>query len=230
MKNAIYLIALSFTLILAACSDSGQDITSPFSTQLKKDIETAPVNTQSLPYNIYQTFPELKSARVSWYNLKGGLIINVSDLSERISNKHLFASIELVNTLSAALVTKSAALVFLGNLKDGNYYLPGFNEKEIRTITIFYYDATSSTAEKVLPYTNSQLFDGHKINGWSDGGTYVKVSSNPFSSKSIHLYAQLIASEGNQLVFLGNPKSSNFEFPKSEKLNLKDIRLFTYQK
>lgn len=223
MKNLIYLIALSFTFMIAACSDSGQDIVSPLSPQIQKGSETGIADVQAYPYKLYQEFPQLTTARVNWYNEKEGIIIIVSDLSERLNNKHIFASIEFVNN-------KGTVMAFLGDLKSGKFYLYGFNEKDISSINIYYYDNALSSAEKLLPYSKSQLFKPVDVKGWSDGGQYVKVSSYQFITGVSQVYAQLITSEGNQLVFLGKPMSSDFDFPKSEKLNIKDVKLFTLNK
>jgi hypothetical protein len=219
MKNIMMLIALSFALILTACSNTEQDIISPNTSQVEK----SSIGVQIFPYELYKTFPELKSAVVTWQNEKEGITIVVSDRSAGISNKYIFAVIKFVDN-------KGSAMAFLGDLKTGKYYLNGFNAEKISTISIFYDDITRSAGEYALPYTQSQLFNNIGVKGWADGGAYVKVSSYPFNSRTEHLFAQLIASEVNQLVFIGKPESESFDFPKSEKLNLKDIKLFTFQK
>ena len=219
MKNIMMLIALSFALILTACSNTEQDLISPNSFQVEK----SNIGVQIFPYDLYQVFPELNSAIVSWQNEKEGITITVSDRSAGISNKYIFAVIKFAEN-------NGTTLAFLGDLKTGKYYLQGFNAEKISTITIFYDDITLSAGENSLPYPQSQLFNNIGVKGWADGGAYVKVSSNPFTSRTEHLFAQLIASEANQLVFIGKPESESFDFPKSEKLNLKDIKLFTFQK
>ena len=218
MKNLMCLIALSFALILTACSNTEQDIISPISPQLEK----GNVEIRSFPYQLYETLPELKSARVTWKNRKEGLLIVNIDMSVRMTNKYLFAIIEYVDA-------KGSTMAFLGDTKSSKYYLNGFNEKEISSISIFFSDVSTS-AVGILPYSKSQLFNNHRMKGWADASNYVKVNSYPFSSNMKHLFAQLIASEGNQLIFLGKPQTEDFDFPKSEKLTLKDIKLFTYEK
>jgi len=219
MKNIMMLIALSFALILTACSNTEQDIISPNSSHVGK----SNIGVQIFPYELYKVFPELNSAIVSWQNEKEGITIVVSDRSAGISNKYIFAVIKFVDN-------KGSTMAFLGDLKTGKYYLNGFNAEKISTINIFYDDIALSAGENALPYPQTQLFSNIGVKGWADGGAYVKVSSNPFNSRIEHLFAQLIASEANQLVFIGKPESETFDFPKSEKLNLKDIKLFTLQK
>jgi len=219
MKNIMMLIALSFALILTACSNTEQDIISPNSSQVEK----SNIGVQIFPYELYKVFPELNSAIVSWQNEKEGITIFVSDRSAGISNKYIFAVIKFVDN-------KGSTMAFLGDLKTGKYYLNGFNAEKISTINIFYDDIALSAGENALPYPQTQLFNNIGVKGWADGGAYVKVSSNPFTSRIEHLFAQLIASEANQLVFIGKPESESFDFPKSEKINLKDIKLFTLQK
>jgi hypothetical protein len=219
MKTLMLFIAISFALILAACSNTEQDITSPVSTELVK----SPVEIQSFPFEVYQIFPELKSARVSWQNEKEGITIFVSDISDRVRNSYLFAIIEFAND-------EVVTLAFLGDLKSGNFYLPGLTAEKIRAINIFNYDLTLSPDERPLPYPKSQIIKNIRIKAWADGGAYVKVSSYPFTPNTRQLFAQLVASESNQLIFLGKPQSENFTFPKSEKLNLNDIKLFKYEK
>lgn len=223
MKNLIYLIVLSFTLLISACSDSGQDIVSPFSPKIEKGIQTEISNGKAYPYNLYQVLPQLTASRVSWYNEKEGLAIMVNDLSDKLNNKHIYAVIDFVNK-------RSSTMAFLGDLQDGKFYLYGFNEKDIKTITIYYYDNSKSNSEKPLPYPNSQLFKAAEVKGWSDGDDYVKVSSSLIISEISHVYTQLITDESSQLVFLGKPLSTDFDFPKSGKLVLKEVKLFSINK
>ncbi|MBE0538405.1 MAG: hypothetical protein IH620_01730 [Ignavibacterium sp.] len=218
MKKTIYLFAISFALVFAACSNTEQDITSPFASQIEKTAG----DVQSYPYKLYQTFPELKSASVTWHNEKGGLVINIDDRSARM-NTHLFATLEFVDV-------KGAVMAFLGSSEKGSYFISGLDEKEIKGIKLYNYVPTFSAGINVQPYSQSQLFNGLGVKGWSDGGSYAKVNSQQFPLNMDQLYGQLIASEGTQLIFLGKPQSEGFDFPKSEKLNLKDIKLFTLQR
>jgi hypothetical protein len=218
MKNLIILIALSLSLILAACSNTEEGVISPVSPELEKGF----AENQSYPYELYKTFPELKSAVVNWKNDRDGIIITVNDRSAGILNKNLFAVIEYVGN-------KGTTMAYLGNSGSGGYYVKGFNEKEINTISVFYSGISLSAANSPIAISNSQLYKNLEIRGWSDTGAYVRISSHPFSSRLKHLFAQLITSEGNQLIFLGKPKSETFEFPKPGKFSLRDIRLFTYQ-
>ena len=222
MKNLMFLIALSFSLILAACSNTDQEIISPGSSELDK----SGLGVQSFPFKLYQTFPELKSARVSWQYEKTGISIEVNDRSVNIANKYLFAIIEYANS-------RSTTMAFLGDSKSGKYFINSISETEvgkISKISIFFYDITLSTSGITAPYSISQLFNNLGVRRWSDGGANVKVSSFPFPPGTRQLFAQLIASEGNQLIFLGKPQSETFDFPKSEKYSTKDIKLYTLQK
>lgn len=219
MKNIMMLIALSFALIFTACSNTEQDIISPNSSLVEKNN----IGVQTFPYDLYQEFWELKSAVVSWQNEKEGITIDVSDRSAGILNKYIFAVIKFAEN-------NGTTLAFLGDLKTGKYYLQGFNAEKISTISIFYDNMIISAFENIAPYPKTQLFDNVGIKGWADGGAYVKVSSDPFPSGTKHMFAQLIAPEANQLIFLGKPESESFDFPKSVKLNLKDVKLFTFQK
>jgi hypothetical protein len=216
MKKTIYLFAISFALVFAACSNTEQDITSPLTSQIEKTAD----EIQSYPYKLYQTFPELKSASVTWHSEKGGLVITVNDISARMSTHLLFATLEFVNV-------KGVVMAFLGSSEKGSYFISGLDAKEIKGIKVFK-NVPSFSAGK--PYSQSQLFSGLGVKGWSDGGSYAKVISQQFPLNMSQLYGQLIASEGTQLIFLGKPQSEGFEFPKSEKINLKDIKLFTLQR
>jgi hypothetical protein len=227
MKKLVYLFAVSLALILAACSDTGQDITSPIAPQLKKgtaDIKGI-ADIQPFPYKLYQIFPELKSASVSLYNEKNGLTIVINDKSEGPTDKYLFAIIKYLDD-------KDVTMAFLGDLKTGKYFIKGINEKEVSSINIYYYNETISTVYGQLPYSKSQLFNNLGIKEWADRGNEVKIEANQFPFRMSQLFAQLIDSEENQsqLIFLGKPQSDDFDFPISERLNLKDIKLFEYQK
>ena len=219
MKTLMLLVSISVALIMAACSSEEHNITSPVSSELDKSTG----EVQIFPYKLYQPFPELKSALVSWQNEKEGITVVVSDRSVTIANRYLlFAVLDYVND-------KGAAMAFLGDSRTGKYYLRGFTAEKIKAISIFSYDISISTGERILPYPQSQLFNYIGVKGWADGGSYVKVSAYPFTSNTKQVFAELIASEENQLVFLGKPQSENFDFPKSRKLNLKDIKLFALQ-
>lgn len=218
MKKSIYLLVIAFALVFAACSNTEQNITSPFNSQIEKTGS----DIQSYPYKLYQTFPELKSAVVSWHSEKGGLVINVDDRSARM-NTHLFAVLEFVDV-------KSTKMAFLGSSENGVYFISGLDAKEISKIKVYNYTPSLSAGVNVQPYTQTHLFNGLGVKGWSDGGRYAKVNSQQFPLNMDHLYGQLIASEGTELIFLGKPQSEGFDFPKSEKLNLKDIKLFTLEK
>jgi len=218
MKNLIILAALTFSLFLAACSNTDEGITSPVSPELDKSNGSV----QSFPYELYQTFPELKSAVVKWKNDRYGITIAVNDRSTDATNKNLFAVIDYVDN-------RGAAMVFLGESRIANYYLKGFNEKEIRSISVYYTDLSTSAVNYLQPYSNSQIFKNIGVKGWSDGGANIKVSAHSSASVIRQLFAQLITSEGNQIIFLGNPNSATFEFPKPGKFTLRDIRLFSYR-
>ena len=222
MKNLMILIALSLTLILAACSNTEEDFISPVSPGFDKG---GPV-VQSFPLKLYQTFPELKSASVSWQYEKTGISIAVNDISASIVNKYLFAIIEYANS-------RSSIMAFLGDSKSGKYFINSISEVEVNKISkisIFSFDITLSTSGITPPYSISQIFNNLGVRGWSDGGARVKISSYPFPSGTKQLFGQLIATDGSQLIFLGKPQLETFEFPKTEKDNLKDIKLYTFQK
>lgn len=219
MKNLIYLAALAFALTLAACSNTEQDVLSPVDSQIEKSM----AGDQRFPYEIYQAFDELTSAKISWRNYKNGLNISVSEVTT-IMEKHFFAVIEFTNS-------KGTTMSFLGSSKTGNYFLNGFNVKEISGIRIFEYAVSSIGGFDIpLPYPVSQLFGSHSVKDWLDGGAEIKVNSNIFPSNMNQLFGLLIAKEGNQLIFLGIPESESFGFPKTNLFNVVDLKLFTYQK
>ena len=167
----------------------------------------------------------MKSASVSFYNEKDGLTIVIDDKSERPTDEYLFAVIKYLDD-------KDATMAFLGDLKTGKYFIKGIDEKEVRSINVYYYNETISTVYGQLPYSESQLFNNLGIKGWADRGNEVKIESYQFPSRMSQLFAQLIGSEENQsqLIFLGKPQSEDFDFPISERLKLKDIKLFMYQR
>jgi hypothetical protein len=220
MKNLIYVVAALFSVVfLSACSNTDQDPISPNISQIEK----GNVLGLAQPFALHQTFPELITSTVNWKDEKGGILITVNELTRTRSNRYLFATLEYANN-------NNIVMAFLGNAKSGQYHLTGLNARDVITIKVFYYDETSNGEVSVLPYSGSDIFENLGVKGWADGGTAVKIKSFPFPSGMNHLFAQLIGSEGSQLIFLGKPRSEDFDFPKSEKLNLKDIKLFTYIK
>jgi len=219
MKNLFYIAAILSAMFLAACSNTDQDPISVNSSQFEK----SNILEISYPFNIHQTFPELNTSKVTWQEDKGGLLITVNGITTTRSNRYLFATLEYAGN-------NGVVMAYLGNSKSGRYHVSGVNAIDVNKINVFYYDATSIGTVSVPPYSESDLFKNLGVEGWSDGGTAVKIKSFPFPSGMEHLFAQLIGSEGNQLIFLGKPRYEDFDFPKSEKFNLKDIKLFTYVK
>lgn len=219
MKNLIYALALLSVVFLSACSNTDQD---PISSNTSV-IEKSKVIGFAQPFELHQKFPEVNSSAISWKNDRQGIVISISSSLEIRTGRYLFATIEYVNS-------KGAVMAFLGDSKARSYYLNGFNEKDISKLNVYYFDEISTGEVTVLPYKEAELFENLPIKGWSDGGNAVKIKSFPFPANMQHLFAQMIGSEGNQLIFLGQPRSEDFDFPKSEKLNLKEIKLFTYVK
>ena len=217
MKNLIYAVAFLSTLFLAACSNIDQD---PISSN-PSTVEKNNFIVQSNPFSLYQEFAQLNTTGISWKNEKYGIRVTINNISDIKRGRILFATLEYVEG-------KGTVMAYLGDSKSGSYFLDGFSEKEINTINIYYHDVNSNGEINVLPYKESQLFENLQVKAWSDGGMFVKLNSFPFPSNTQHLFAQLIASEGNQLIYLGKPGSEDFDFPKSAKLQLKDIKLFTY--
>ncbi|MFO7524114.1 MAG: hypothetical protein R6W68_01550 [Ignavibacteriaceae bacterium] len=216
MKSIIYLIIITASLSLIGCSDTEQDITSPIAPQISKGVD----EFQSFPYKIYQTFPELNTAKIGWHYEKDGLIIYISDYSTYI-NKQLFAVIEYAER-------PGVSMSFLGYSNTGKYFMKGINKNEVQNIRIFSYEVTSDRDTDALPYPKSNLFSNIGVEGWADGGTMVKIKSTKFPTDLKHLFGQLVSKEGNQLIFLGKPNSEDFDFPKSEKISLVDIKLFAF--
>lgn len=216
MKKLIYLIVITITLSLIGCSNTEQDIISPIDTQISKGVD----EYKAFPYELYQTFSELKDAKISWSHEKNGIILDVSDYSTK-TNKQLFAVIEFAER-------PGVVMSFLGYSYTGKYFISNINKNEIYKISIYSYEASSDRNTDILPYSKSQLFSNIGVKGWADGGSLVKIKSIKFPSDLQHLYAQLVSKEGNQLMFLGKPGSEDFDFPKSEKFTLIDIKLFAF--
>lgn len=216
MKTIIYLIALTITLTLIGCSENGQNITSPIEPQLSKVVD----DPKTFPYEIYQTFLELRDAKISWNYEKNGIIISVSDQST-LFNQQLFAILEYADR-------PSVSMSFLGYSYEQKYFISGIKKNEINNIRIFSYEVSSDRNNYKLPYPNSHIFSNLLVEGWADGGTMVKIKTGKFPSDLKQLFAQLVSKEGNQLIFLGKPAFEDFDFPKSEKFNLIDIKLFAF--
>ena len=219
MKNLIYATALLSTLFLVACSNTEQDPISPNADLFEKGI----ARELSQPFALYQKLSEVKPSSVNWKNYKQGITISVNSVSEVKTGRYHFATIEYVNN-------KGTVMAFLGESTVGTYYLDGFYANDISRLSVYYVDEGSTKEITVLPYEKNELFENLYIKGWVDGGSAVKIKSDQFPVNMQHIFAQLVTSEGNQLIFLGKPRSVGFDFPKSEKLSLKDIKLFTYTK
>ena len=218
MKNLIYVITILSVVLLSACSNTDQGPISPDISQIEKSniLEIAQ------PFALHQTFPELTTSKISWNEEKDGILLIVNDISRTRSSRYLFATLDNTNG--------NTSMVFLGKSISGQYYISGLKARDITTINVFYYDETSIGEVSPPPYSESEFFRNLGIKGWADGGTAVKIKSFPFPTNMGHLFAQMTSSEEKQLIFLGKPRSEDFDFPKSEKLNLKDLKLFAYIK
>ncbi len=221
MKNLIYFATLVLALTFAGCSNTEQDIISPNGSQVEKSI----YEPQTFPYDLYQTFTEMNSDKISWQDNKTGLLIKVNDVST-LKNSQLFATIEFVND-------KDIVMVFLGYLKMHQFYLGGIYAREVKTIRVFSAVINSNFVPSpfgVTPYPFNQFFYNHSVTEWTDDGYEIKVGAMPFPPNMEHLFALLMSREGNLLMFVGKPDTPKLIIPKSKEINLNDLKLFTYQK
>jgi hypothetical protein len=224
MKHLFFLVALSVSLILSGCSNTVEDI-SPLSPNVEEPIQEfdkAAGNT-SFPFKLYQTFPELTGAKINWLSTNEGLAIKV-DMVEASRRSLLFGVIELMDAESSGSMNQ---MVYLGNSSKGEYLVGAIKNRRINSVKIYVCNSID-IKEQREPYPQSYLFKSININGWAAADDAVKVSSENFSNRLGHLFAELIVIEGNELIFLGKPRSEDFEFPKSPKQTLTNVRLFGY--
>jgi hypothetical protein len=217
MKQLFFFFALSLSLILSACSNT--EDTSPISPQFNKTSVDI-----SYPFGLYQTFPELKGVKVDWYNNAKGLVITVSSPIKSQGQAQLFAVVEFADVDP---VMEAVQMVYLGNFSKGIYLVRGIKNRTVSSVKIYLYN-NSNLQDRPGPYPEYQLFNSVGIKGWSAGVDAIKISSEKFPNEMKHLFAELTAVEGNTLVFLGKPRWEDFEFPKSPKLNVSNVRLLGY--
>lgn len=223
MKTLYFFFAFSLPLLLIGCADSGQEI-SPLSPVTSVEaLEFEKVDSDnSHPFALYESLPQLTEAKVSWTsNSKGLKIIVSSPYSAR--QTFLFAVIDYIDVDN---VMHSAQMVYLGNSAKGTYIIPAIKNRAIGSIRI--YANTSSLLDRKEPYKEAQSFSSIAVNGWSDGSTVVKISTGNFPAGLRNLFAELTAVEGNALIYLGKPSGQDFDFSKSEKLTVTDVRLMGY--
>ncbi|MFO7525913.1 MAG: hypothetical protein R6W68_10690 [Ignavibacteriaceae bacterium] len=220
MKTLFFLFAVSLPLLFIGCADSGQEISPLFpetSAETLESKKTAP--DISHPFRLYENLPELTNYTVSWIYHAKGLTINVNT-PKKTGYKLLFAVIDFIDVDNAM---HSAQMVYLGNSTKDTYLISGINKRAIGSIRI--YGTSSSQADRSEPYKESQVFRNIMVHGWSDGSTDLKISSEKFPSGLRNLFAELTANEVSALVYLGKPAFEDFDFPKSEKLRIKNVRL-----
>lgn len=222
MKQLFFLFAISLPLILIGCSNDEE--ISPLSTQFEG--VTNPSNKTSVStsdrFKLYQTFPELKVVRVSWYNNAKGLVITVGPLFR--SAGQLFAVIEFGDVDPAI---NAVQMVYLGSSSKGTYLIRGIKNRAVSSVKIYLIN-DENLQDRPEPYSEYQLFNSIGIKGWNAADDKVKVSSENFPARLNHLFAELKAVEGNELIFLGKPSHEDFDFPKSTRQTLTGINLIGY--
>jgi hypothetical protein len=209
MKKLYILATLFLSLFLAACSNNSSDM-SPVSPQLEKTDKPS-------TFELYQTFPEYKEAKVDWAFTEKGFQISLHTSSSNDKFTLLFAIIEL-----SEFDRDANQMIYLGELRD-SYLLTDFPKMTIGAIRIYAY---TGKALKDNPHSDLQLFSSLGVREWSDGGNVIKVGSDKFPYSMTHLYAELSSVNGNLLVYTGKPYSEDFDFPKSEKFETNNVRLF----
>ncbi|HSP87835.1 MAG TPA: hypothetical protein VLN45_06860 [Ignavibacteriaceae bacterium] len=221
MKKHFFLILVSFvslSFIISSCSSDEQEI-SPLSTQVEKSISS------SFPYQINQVFAEAKLSKFDYSYSPKGLTITVNPLVD-LSAKQLFAVIEFAEISDPVVTENEVMMVFLGKPFDGKYTIPGLTQKTVVSFNAYIYSDKKDDVS--LPYLKSQVFNKQTLKSWTDAVKTVKVSSETFPSGLKQSFVQLISKEKTELVFLGKPYSTDFEFPKDGTFNLENLRVFNY--
>lgn len=212
MKNTLYLLALSVSLIFTACTSNEQDAL-PFSPQTEK---TSVVNDVNLPYAYLQAFEEVKNIKISYYPEKDGMTLVINTGSQIVN--HMYAVIEQQD---------APIMVFLGSSEDNKYFIRDINPLSRFNIRI--YGSSSDDIQQLVnthPYSRSTTFGNIPVKGWAASDPYIKVSASRFPSGLMHLYTELQTKEGSILVFLGRPVEEDFEIPKYGSLGVSDLKLF----
>jgi len=224
MKHLFFLFAISLPLLLIGCSQDEQEIM-PFSPKVDEPIHHTDKTSASFnyPFALYQTFPEMKGVKVEWSNNAKGLVITVSSPVKSAGQSQLFAVVEFADVDPAM---DAVQMVYLGSSSKRTYLIRGIKNRIVTSVKIYLYN--TDLQDKPGPYPESQLFNGIGIKGWAAADDRVKVSSEKFPARLSHLYAELQAAEGNIVVFLGKPSHEDFDFPKSRRLNVTNVRLLGY--
>jgi hypothetical protein len=210
MKNTLYFLALSVSLIFTACSSNEQDAL-PFSPQFEK----VAVNDVNLPYAYLHSFEEVKDVKISIYPEEDGVTLVINTGSLKVS--HMYAVIEQQG---------APMMVFLGSSDDQKYFIKGINASRSITIRIYGGFRDDTQLVNTVPYSPSTVFNNIAVRGWSATDPSIKISSTKFPSGLVHLYTELKTKTGNILVFLGRPAGEDFEIPKYGDLGIADLKLF----
>lgn len=213
MKNLFYILALSLSIFLAACSSNDQEM-APLSPQLEK----APVNDIKTPYPYLLSFHEVKNLKVEYFGVKEGIVLVVH--SSLPTLKHLYA-------VTDQLAIETSSLVFLGNANEGKYLIKGFNT-DIKNIRIYGVPNSNATDSDTKPFPNSTVINRIPLKGWSASESYIKVSSTRFPTGLKYLFAEMKTKKGNIVVFLSKPTAEDFAIPKYGALGIMELNLFGY--
>jgi hypothetical protein len=224
MKHLFFLFAISLPLILIGCSQDEE--MSPLSFQSDEVghhiNKTSP--TASYPFQLYQAFPELQGRKISWDNNVKGLVIQIGPSIKAVKSSILFAVVHFADVDPAM---DAAKMVYLGSSLKKTYLIQGIKNRTVSSINIYTLNNVNSR-NRQEPYLYGQLFNNIKIKGWSSADNMVKVSAEKFPPRLVHMFAELKSDEGNSLVFIGKPIGEDFEFPKSGKQRLRDLKIYGY--
>ncbi len=209
MKYAWLVVVTFFSFFLTSCSDLAED-QNLVSYQIEKTSQFA--QTAQIPYLSTFSSVEIKEWKLS--HLEEGIHITFGTNMDDYD--FVFAVVE--NT-----EFNRSELVFLRKVQN-EYMLPNnqiFDVKDIRIYGVY-------TSQEIgsYPYSYLQDFPNLGVETWTDGGSALKVICSDWNSTSKDLFAELQASSGNILVYVGNPGSKEFELPTFNLKEIKGVNLF----
>jgi hypothetical protein len=223
MKNLVVLFVVFFSLVLVSCSDIS-DNSFPTSPAIEKSLvqgqdvhSTPPV----YPYPYLFSFSEVKGIK---------FIASTEDATTldcyMSDNQSKQVQLYVVVTYKNILLTK----MFYINKIDANFFkVKGINLSQVEKISVYSLNNDNISNLTETPFSNNTELNEIAIGAWKpDNNKIVVEASGIWPSNLKYVFAELTTKQGNILVFLQRPFSSNFIIPEYGSLGVTGLKLLGY--
>ncbi len=210
MKYAWLFVVMFTSVLLISCSELKDD-QSIVSSQMEK---TSGWISNNGGFAAMTKFEQIPVKTWSPTSTEEGIEITLGTSMNEVDN--VFAIVEHSDL-------SQSELIFLQKVNDV-CILPRISDYDIKDIRVY----GINTTREIGQYPFGYLFSFRNFNAtyWDDGGSSVKVFAEQWNSSCADLFAEINSDTEQLLVYIGNPRSKDFELPKFGLTRITGINLF----